>query len=68
MLLANLCVAGMTGTIRELPSSWFWLGGATIFAATIYIGHCEAKVARVRAPTATTAAHPLSAPPARPGV
>jgi drug/metabolite transporter (DMT)-like permease len=52
----------------EVPSIWTWLGGATIFAATVYIGHREAKVARLGAATATTGAEPLSAPPARPGV
>jgi drug/metabolite transporter (DMT)-like permease len=51
----------------EMPSMWTWLGGAIIFAATVYIGHREAKVARVRAPAATRA-EPLTAPPARPGV
>jgi drug/metabolite transporter (DMT)-like permease len=52
----------------EVPSIWTWLGGAIIFAATVYIGHREAKVDRLRAATATTGAEPLSAPPARPGV
>jgi drug/metabolite transporter (DMT)-like permease len=46
----------------EMPSMWTWLGGAIIFAATVYIGHREAKVARLGA--ARTGAEPLSASPA----
>ena len=51
----------------EVPSIWTWLGGAIIFAATVYIGHREARVARVRAAAASTGAEPLAARPARPG-
>jgi drug/metabolite transporter (DMT)-like permease len=32
----------------EVPGPFLWLGGALIFASTIYIGHREAKLARVR--------------------
>ena len=51
----------------EVPSVWTWLGGAIIFAATVYIGHREAKVARVRAAAASAGPEPLTAPPARAG-
>jgi drug/metabolite transporter (DMT)-like permease len=51
----------------EVPSVWTWVGGAIIFAATAYIGHREAKVARVRGAAASAGPEPLTAPPARPG-
>lgn len=49
----------------EVPSIWTWLGGALIFASTIYIAHREARVARVRA--AAVAGGDVVAPVARPG-
>lgn len=67
MLLANLCVAGMTWTLSEVPSIWTWRGGAIIFPATVYIGEREAKLARMRAAAATTSEQALTAPPARRG-
>ena len=60
MLLAHLLFS-------EVPSIWTWLGGAIIFSATVYIGHREAKVARLSTVTATTGAEPVTAPPARRG-
>jgi S-adenosylmethionine uptake transporter len=33
----------------EVPSIWTWVGGAVIFATSIYIAHREAQVARQRA-------------------
>jgi hypothetical protein len=32
-----------------VPSIWTWVGGAVIFATSIYIAHREAQVARQRA-------------------
>jgi drug/metabolite transporter (DMT)-like permease len=32
----------------ESPDEWTWIGGAIIFAATVYIAHREAVVARER--------------------
>lgn len=36
----------------EVPTVWTWLGGAVIFAATIYIAHREAQAARGNRPAA----------------
>lgn len=33
----------------EVPSVWTWVGGAVIFATSIYIAHREAQIARQRA-------------------
>ncbi|MBI1779590.1 MAG: DMT family transporter [Proteobacteria bacterium] len=32
----------------EVPDRWTWIGGAVIFASTVYIAHREAAVARMR--------------------
>jgi drug/metabolite transporter (DMT)-like permease len=50
----------------QVPSIWTWLGGALIFASTIYVSHREARIARVRAAAAATGAEASTAPPARP--
>jgi drug/metabolite transporter (DMT)-like permease len=46
----------------EVPSLWTWIGGAVIFATSIYIAHREAQVARQRA--AAQAAAPSGPSPA----
>jgi drug/metabolite transporter (DMT)-like permease len=44
----------------EVPTVWTWIGGAVIFAATVYIAQREASVARQRVA--------VGAPPVRPGL
>jgi drug/metabolite transporter (DMT)-like permease len=45
----------------EVPSVWTWVGGAVIFATSIYIAHREAQVARQR-PAAAQVTGPPSGP------
>jgi S-adenosylmethionine uptake transporter len=47
----------------EVPSIWTWVGGAVIFATSIYIAHREAQVARQRA-AALVAGSPSGPSPA----
>jgi S-adenosylmethionine uptake transporter len=47
----------------EVPSLWTWIGGAVIFATSIYIAHREAQVARQRA-AAQVAGSPSGPSPA----
>jgi S-adenosylmethionine uptake transporter len=47
----------------EVPSIWTWVGGAVIFATSIYIAHREAQVARQRA-AAQVAGSPSGPSPA----
>jgi drug/metabolite transporter (DMT)-like permease len=44
----------------EVPSVWTWIGGALIFATSIYIAQREAQVARSRA--AATPSGPAISP------
>jgi drug/metabolite transporter (DMT)-like permease len=46
----------------EVPSAWTWLGGAVIFATSIYIARREAQVARQQAAEPTRDAGPLTTP------
>jgi drug/metabolite transporter (DMT)-like permease len=46
----------------EVPSVWTWLGGALIFATTVYIAEREARLARIRATAAARDAGPLATP------
>jgi drug/metabolite transporter (DMT)-like permease len=50
----------------EVPTVWTWIGGALIFASTVYIAHREARVARTDLAAAASGGG-VMAPPARPG-
>jgi len=46
----------------EVPSVWTWLGGAVIFATSIYIAQREAQIARRRGTAAAAGSGPLTSP------
>jgi drug/metabolite transporter (DMT)-like permease len=46
----------------EVPDEWLWIGAAIIAAATLYIAHREAQVARQRAVKLKTAETPKELP------
>ena len=46
----------------EVPSVWTWIGGAMIFATTIYIAQREAQLARQSGAAAPSGTGPLASP------
>lgn len=48
----RLPVAALIGfaVFSEVPDKWVWIGGAVIFAASVYIAHRESMIAKARRP------------------